>query len=163
MFRRGTFIFSLIIACAVGNASCDGEGPIPSTSPASSANQTHRLYRVEIPAGSKYRDAKFDEDEPDLRVQLFRNGDPLGKVSQTKSGWEAEFSASDPANRYAIDHSGDASFSINLYDHDSTDPDDLIVSITGLSATDFDKPIVEKLSPNDPADRAVKIEFKQIR
>ncbi len=158
---RTIFVGAVLLLCAA--AICDMSCDKPPAPPA--AKPTHRLYRVEIPAGSRYREVDWDsrKKEPDLRLCLLRKGNPIGQVSETKTGWESEFSDTNAANHFAVDGSDDATFSLNLYDADSSDPDDLILSITGLTATDFDKAILEKLSPNDPADRAVRIEFKRIQ
>ena len=139
-----------------------GHAAPPTTAPAETKH-TYRLQRIEIPPSSKLRDIAFDDHSPpDLYITITRDGDPIGKSSEWKEGWDVEYSATKANNRYVIDPANDPSFSISIYDYDTADADDLVLTISGLTASDFHQPIKERLSPNDPPDRAVVIYFKPI-
>ncbi|MCC6423548.1 MAG: hypothetical protein IT447_08730 [Phycisphaerales bacterium] len=168
-FTRWIFLLlsTIVVTSVVGcdrNAASQPVAPTPDT-----GKKIFRLQRINFPADSKYRnkgsmgsDNDYDYNSPpDLMIELFCNGKKVGRTSQAVEGWDVEFSEDD-VNRYKIDSDGDPTFSIVIWDYDSTDGNDQILTISGLTAKDFESPIKERLGQNDPPSRAVEVIFKKI-
>lgn len=136
--------------------------PASDTGPTSEpVSGSYRIVRIVIPTDSPYRKSSDLNHPPNLYVCLRKNGEKIGKESETVKGWEVEF-ADHERNRYRIDADDNVSYVVEVWDHNSVESDQQVLTITGLHAADFDKPILERIANIDPPERAVHVEFQRV-
>ncbi len=132
-----------------------------------------QLVNVCIPPASPFRNSTKITHPPNQYVVLRQNGRVLptrlaetswstwakGSLSTVHHGWEIDFE-DDPQNQWPI-QAGDARYTIELWDS-NWGQDDLILSISGLKAEQFQTTVCEKGSPGMSTDRLVKFEFRLV-
>lgn len=136
-----------------------GSQPVPATQPASIK---YRIVRVVIPYDSAHRkDTRFS-NPPDLYVVIKKDGKAIGSKTGSNTGWEVEYDALKPKNQFDIETSDTVSYTIELWDHFKVSRDVQVLSISGLKAGDFAKPIIEHFGEFGSEKRATRIEFKKV-
>jgi hypothetical protein len=158
-FARSSILTSVaVLASLLLMGSAFAADPTPAPKP---AKIQYQLVNITIPSDSPLRNASTINHPPDLYIVVRIKGEPIGKGSKARQGWEVDFESA-AQNQWPIWNDGRKIYSIEVWDYSFWGSHE-VFSITGLAGSDFKTVIYEKGSVNIPKDRLTTLRFEPVQ